>query len=82
MPVPGNLITLPDVPLPKLRNMLQLVARTPVRKDTATKATPPVGSERLDEMHHIDDEEGRKFLSCSHCQELGQQASWLLISYS
>jgi len=56
MPVPGNLITLPDVPLPKLRNMLQLVARTPVRKDTA-KATPPVGSERLDEMHHIDDEE-------------------------
>ena len=23
--------------------------------------------------------QGRKFMSCSHCQELGQQASWLLI---
>ena len=23
--------------------------------------------------------QGRKFLSCSHCQKLGQQASWLLI---
>ena len=23
--------------------------------------------------------QGRKFMSCSHCQELCQQASWLLI---
>jgi len=59
MPVPGNIITLPDVPLPKLRNMLQLVARTPPRKsqDKSLETPPPVGSERLDDMCHIDDEE-------------------------
>ena len=26
--------------------------------------------------------QGRKLLSCSHCQGLGQQASWLLIGFS
>ena len=26
----------------------------------------------------LEDEQGRKFMSCSHCQELGQQAIWLL----
>jgi len=39
-PVPGNVITLPDVPLPKLKNMLQLVARPPAR---APRASPPGG---------------------------------------
>ena len=24
----------------------------------------------------------RKFMSCTHCQEWGQQASWLLIGYT
>ena len=26
--------------------------------------------------------QGRKFMSCSDCQELGQQVSWLLIGYT
>ena len=26
--------------------------------------------------------QGRKLMSCSHCQELRQQASWLLIGYT
>ena len=26
--------------------------------------------------------QGRKLMSCSHCQEMGQQASWLLIGYT
>ena len=26
--------------------------------------------------------QGWKLMSCSHCQELGQQASWLLIGYT
>ena len=26
--------------------------------------------------------QGWKFMSCSHCQELGQQASWLLTGYT
>merc|ERR1719402_1598880 len=39
-PVPGNLVKLPDVPLPKLKNMLQLVARPPAR---APRASPPGG---------------------------------------
>ena len=27
-------------------------------------------------------QQGWEFMSCSHCQELGQLASWLLISYT
>ena len=35
--------------------------------------------------HLEEDEQGWKFMSCTslyHCQELGQQASWLLIGYT
>ena len=31
MPVPGNLFSLPDVPLPKMRDLLSIVARPPQR---------------------------------------------------
>ena len=31
MPIPGNLFTLPDVPLPKMKDLLNIVARPPQR---------------------------------------------------
>ena len=31
MPVPGNLFTLPDVPLPKVKSLLNIIARPPQR---------------------------------------------------
>ena len=31
MPIPGNLFTLPDVPLPKMKDLLSIVARPPQR---------------------------------------------------
>merc|ERR1719383_842451 len=41
-PVPGNLITLPDVPIPKMKDMLQVIARPPARK---TSKAPAGGQE-------------------------------------
>jgi len=46
--VPGNVITLPDVPLPKLKNMLQLVARPPAR---APRPSPGGGGESEHQPH-------------------------------
>ena len=36
---------------------------------------------RLEKMSLESCAEGWKIMSCSHCQELGQQARWLLIGY-
>jgi len=40
-PVPGNIITLPDVPIPKMKDMLQVIARTPMRKTPKNPPVPP-----------------------------------------
>ena len=45
-PVPGNLFTLPDVTLPKAKDLLHLVARPPRRKGNSVQPSPAL-SERL-----------------------------------
>ena len=54
-------------------------------------AIPPMGKAELEQLAgcavvisraivvNMVKEQGWKFTSCSHCQELGQQVSWLLI---
>ena len=37
------------------------------------------GEEIPDQIMVTTRQQGWKFMSCSHCKELGQQASWLLI---
>jgi len=60
-PVPGNIVTLPDVPLPKLKNVLQLVARTPQRthrptsQANQTQTLPPNGQVEHDGMEDEDE---------------------------
>ena len=34
---------------------------------------------KMDDLLNHNTHQGWKFMSCSHCQKLGQQASWLLI---
>ena len=37
----------------------------------------------FDEVDEYDNNQGWKFMNCySHCQELSQQANWLLIGYT
>lgn len=63
LPIPGNLIHLPDVPLPKIKNMLQLVARAPQRTQppsvVSNNSAPvsPVISEAQYESSVIDEDE-------------------------
>ena len=62
----------------------------PVRSATnPSSVAPPTGS--VEDLEVVveegkltdlrDGQLGWKFMSCSHCQELGQQAGWLLIGY-
>merc|ERR1712033_66130 len=39
MPIPGNLVTLPDVPLPKVKNLLNYIARPPQRSPRVQNGT-------------------------------------------
>ena len=60
-PIPGNVITLPNVPLPKMKDMLQLIARTPKKKTSPSlpnslPVSPPE-SVRPYESSIIDEEE-------------------------
>jgi hypothetical protein len=51
IPVPGNLFHLPDVPIPKAKDLLKLVARPPRRKTTLPS---PSLSERLEPDSQMD----------------------------
>ena len=55
LPIPGNLVTLPDVPLPKMKSILQLVARTPQRKASPSVShTPQLPSEMSEQQYEED----------------------------
>merc|ERR1719471_1431840 len=53
MPVPGNLFSLPDVPLPKMRDLLSIVARPPQRSPTPP---PPPQVEPEDDQFGLADQ--------------------------
>ena len=53
-----------------------------VRVEPPTRADRDLLQRRLQRphpLHRLRAEQGWKFMSCCHCQELGQQAIWLLI---
>ena len=63
MPIPGNLFTLPDVPLPKMKDLLSIVARPPQR-------SPRVQNGRSQTYQSFDSEqttpmtEDKQFIDC------------------
>ena len=56
MPVPGNLFTLPDVPLPKVKNLLNIIARPPQR-------SPRIQNGRSQTYHSYDSNQSETPLS-------------------
>ena len=56
--------------IPQLGNCIEFLPSNLARSNTIKIFLPPAESFVV---------QGRKFMSCSHCQEFGQQASWLLI---
>jgi len=55
LPIPGNLVTLPDVPLPKMKSILQMVARTPQRKASPSVIHAPQLPSEMSEQQYEED---------------------------
>ena len=58
------------------RTAAKLLHKVQHRVEAGQLVERGTGEGRLQKVRHV---LGWKFMSCSHCQELGQQASWLVI---
>ena len=64
--------------------MLLMLAgmETAADQDNNNSLLSPAAAAKMPAAEDGDIEQGWKFMSCRHCQELGQQASWPLIGYT
>jgi len=59
-PVPGNLVKLPDVPIPTMKNMLNMIARPPKRRQSPSMSSnqvPPSETESNIETSQLEEDE-------------------------